>query len=161
MNKIVISATVTPTNSETTTAQLLAALEQFGDVEVTYCESFEIKSDDGMTKSAWIYISSDESTPYQLVNADGEYEGPYISDYVMLQLREKGVCVEFSARYPNGDKYGSPSYASNEDAASLVVAEHLFAVIESMDVGSVDRGDDGAEEFWLKIALPADFEMFI
>lgn len=159
MKKITISATVTLTDLETMPSQLIAALEEFGAISVSYCDAFDIKSADGLTKTAWIYISSDESKPYRLVNSDSECEGVEISDFSMLHLRLKGVCVEFSAQYPNGDKYGSPAYASNEDAAAVIVSEHLFAVGDAMTVSTLDRDDDGSEEFWLKIALPADFQM--
>lgn len=153
--KISIKASVTVPES-VVTDDVLSALRTLGTVAVDYCSAVEYKSSKGLPRNVWVYVSSDEDEPYLQVENAFAIEGPELSDYEMQKLRSQGVCKEFYAQYPRADRYSAPTYAANDDAAAVMVAEHLFAVCkEDFEVHAVDRDDDGGEELWLCISMPA------
>lgn len=153
--KISIQATVTVPES-VDADDVISALRTLGTVAVDYCSAVEYKSSNDLTRKVWVYVSADEDEPYVQVDEVFATQGKELSGYELQKLRSQGVCTKFYAKYPRADRYGEPIYAANEDAAAGVVAEHLFAVANLVFVvHAVDRGDDGVEEFWLCIAMPA------
>lgn len=153
--KISIQATVTVPSS-IVPDDVVSALRTLGTVAVDYCSAVEYKSSKGLTRNVWVYVSSSSDEPYLQVEEAFATEGQEISDYEMQKLRSQGVCTKFYAKYPRADRYGAPTYAANDDAAAVVVSEHLFAVASLVfEVHAVDRRDDGGEELWLCIAMPA------
>ncbi len=152
--KIVIRAVVTPANN-VEAAAAIKALQALGTVEVDYCDVVDYSPVENRLKETWLYISANEEDPYFLVDKPFEREGTEVSDYEIQNLRAKGVCTRMYAEYPRADRYGAPSYAASDEAAGLIVADHLFPVAEkSFEVLAKDRRDDGCEEFWLCIAMP-------
>lgn len=155
MKKIIFSAIVTPSDDSVTMENLKDALKHLGSAYFTFEAEVELASSEGMAKEVWLYASADPSEPYVKVSGPSETEGIEQEEAEMAELREQGVCVEFRAEYPRADRYGAPSYSTDDDFAAGVVGEHLFRVsAEDFTVITDDRGDDGAEQIWLKIVLP-------
>ncbi len=156
MKKIVFHAIVTPNDDAVTVENLKDTIRQLGSAYFTFEAEFETASTDGLTKEAWVYVSADDSEPYIKVSGPGETEGEELSDDAADELRNVGVVIEFRAQYPRADRYGSPVYNNDEDFTKGVVGNHLFKVAdEGFEVYAEDRGDDGSEQIWLKLALPA------
>ena len=156
MKKIMISAIVTPSDNSVTLKSIQDALRHHGSAYFTFGSEIELANSEGMSGEVWLYVSSDDSEPYVKVSGPGEIEGTAVSDDDADRFRKEGVCTEFHAQYPRADKYGTPPYATDDDFAAGVVGDHLFKVAaEGLSVFAEDRGDDGGEGIWLKIALPA------
>ena len=155
MKKIFINAIVTPHDDSITLKGIQDALKHLGAVHFNFESEVELADSEGLTKEVWLYVPNDDSEPYIQVDGPGETEGLPLSEELAQGMRAHGVCVEFRAEYPNATRYGAPSYSTNDDFASCVVADHLFKVdVNGMEVSSEDRGDDGGEEIWLKLVLP-------
>lgn len=155
MKKIIFSATLKPTDHKISIHQLENMLRKFGEVNITSeAEVDVINTGDKVFKQfTWIYASSDESEPYLKVPDSGDSEGVEISLDELNILQTKGVCVEFVAHHPRTDRYGSPHYCVDDEFAQGIVGSHGFSVTSNnFSVFTHDRGDDGGEEIWLKIA---------
>jgi hypothetical protein len=102
----------------------------------------------------WLYLSGDDDEPAFIVSRSGQRirDNP-ISGEAYITLRESGVCTEFYAQYPNADKYGIPEYAANDLFAEGEVSKYGFRVPKNgmSIISTIDRGDDGSAELWLKI----------
>lgn len=156
MKKLIVSAVVTPNDDSITLESLQDMLRHLGSAYFTFGAEVELAGISGPTEDIWLYISSDDEEPYLQVACTGETEGEPLSSEETDDLRERGVCTEFRAEYPRADRYGAPLYANDEDFAAGVVGNHSFKVsADGLTVYAEDRGDDGAEQVWLKIALPA------
>lgn len=158
MKKIIISASIKPSDDSVTVEDLQDMLRKLGSAHFPYYAEVELADMDDLElpKEVWIYISNDDSAPYQLASGPGDLDGEVIKDVELKQMRLHGVCTEFFAKYPRADRYGAPAYSTDSDFAEGVVGSHDFCVpAEGLEVHSDDRGDDGGEEIWLKIALPA------
>ena len=160
MKKILISAIVKPHDDSVTIENLQEVLRKLGSTYFTFSAEVELADATGLSKEAWIYISADDGEPYVLVPKRGETEGEELSNEEADRLRAHGVVTEFYAEYPRADKYGSPMFSNDDDYAAGVIGSHLFKVEqENLVVYSEDRGDDGCEQIWIKIALPSDYEL--
>lgn len=155
MKRIMISAIVTPNDDSVTLENLQDGLRHLGSAYFTFAAEVELSGTEGLAKEVWLYISSDDEEPYRQVAGPQETNGKALSGEEVDQLRTNGVCTEFRAEYPRADRYGAPTYATDEDFAAGVVGDHLFKVdADGLTVHAEDRGDDGCEQIWLKIALP-------
>jgi len=155
MKKIIISAIVTPSDDSVTLENLTDTLRHLGSAYLAFGAEVELVEAKELTKEVWLYVSSDDAEPYMQVAGAGKTEGKALSDEEVDQLRTNGVCTEFRAEYPRADRYGAPLYANDEEFAAGVVGNHLFRVdVEGLTVFAEDRGDDGCEQIWLKVALP-------
>lgn len=155
MKRIMISAIVTPNDDSVTAENLKEAIGHLGSAYFIFGAEVELSSSEGLTKEAWLYLPSDDSEPYIQVGSPKETGGKTLSRDEVNRLRESSVCIEFRAEYPRAEKYGAPSYANDDDFAAGVVGDHLFKVtMDGLTVVAEDRGDDGAEQIWLKIVLP-------
>jgi hypothetical protein len=155
MKKIIVSAVVTPNDDSITARNIEDAFRHMGSAYFTFTAEVELDGIEGLTKEAWLYISSDDSEPYVQVSASGETKGEELSDEEVNQMRLVGVCAEFYAQYPRAERYGAPAYAGDDDFAAGVVGSHQFKVnVDGLAVYTEDRGDDGCEQIWLKIVLP-------
>lgn len=158
MKKIIISASIQPSDDSVTAEGLQDMLRKLGLAHFPYCAEVELADlgDLELPKEVWIYISNDDSDPYQLVSEARDAGGEGVSEEYLEQMRSQGVCTEFFAEYPRAERYGAPAYSTDSDFAEGVVGLHGFRVpAEGLEVHSEDRGDDGCEGIWLKIALPA------
>ncbi len=158
MKKISISAVITPSDDAVTVQDLKRCLSHLG--SVTFIFASEVETVDleemDLPNEVWVYVSGDDSEPYVKVSGPRQVDGEEIRDKELEFMRDKGVCIEFHAEYPSANRYGAPLHATDEDFAAGIVGEHGFKVpAEGLQVRSEDRGDDGGEEIWLKIALPA------
>lgn len=152
MKKILMTFELSPTDESTTTADVEKLLDGLGSVSISQQAEIEIASAEGFGVEQILYISGDESEPYQLVDEIGEREGEELSEEDISDLQSDGICVAFHAEYPRADQYGTPPYVFNDTHAEAEVAEHLFRVAEEgLSVSSEDRGDDSPAELWLTI----------
>lgn len=155
MKKIILSAIVTPNDDSVTLENLEDVLRHLGSAYFTFGSEVELVGVEGLTKEAWLYISSDDSEPYIQVAGPCKTTGKALSEAEVDQLRANGVCTEFRAEYPRAGRYGAPMYANDDDFAAGVVGDHLFKVAaDGLAVHAEDRGDDGCEQIWLKVVLP-------
>ena len=155
MKKIMISAIVIPNDDSVTLENLKGAVQHLGSAYFTFAAEVELSGTEGLAKEVWLYISSDDEEPYVQVAGPEVTSGEALSQEEADRLRTSGVCTEFRAEYPRADRYGAPPYATEEDFAAGVVGDHLFKVAaDGLTVHAEDRGDDGCEQIWLKIALP-------
>lgn len=160
--KICVNALVT-VPATVSTEDLMSALRNLGVVEYSTVASFieaPAPAQD-YPAHAWLYVSSDESEPYQRVRDAGDSQGVDIDDDTMAYLRQHGICNSFYAETPCMEKYGAPHFVADDYAAGAIVFDHGFKVIPSIAVSYTDRGDDGSESIWLRIALPASAESVI
>lgn len=154
MRKIVLHAEiVTGAEAPVTLEHVRKHLASLGSVSFSLLESVDLASgkDPSLTKTYWVYVSSDETQPYLLVSAAGEVEGDVMPDALVKELQQEGVCTEFHAAYANGSKYGTPPYACDSGAAEAAASEHFIVASEGLAVHCRDRGDDGGEDIWLKV----------
>lgn len=155
--KIVVLAEVIPGDDKVDIDAVRARLQSLGEVHITVLEEVTLASGAGpeMAQAYWFYVRADEELPYLLVSGPGEMEGTVPSAEVVAELQERGVCTELHAHYPRGDRYGAPLYASESMMAEATASEHFIVASEGLEVVCKDRGDDGAEEIWLKVMGPA------
>lgn len=157
MKKIILSATIEPADDSVSADNLIDALRHLGKARILYAAEVGLAAIDTSIphEEVWVFVSQDEAEPYKHVNAPGECGGVNLSDDELDGLRRRGICVAFVAEYPNGAKYGSPSYASDDDFAAGIVGNHGFRIAPDMFTWhAVDRGDDGSETIWLKLLVP-------
>lgn len=153
--KIIVRATLA-VDAGMSAAQVRNALSALGSLEVESCDEIEYKSAAGLKDFVWIYVTPDVTEPYLRVADAYHLDGEELSDFEMQRLRSLGVCTKVYGRYPRSDRYGTPSFVSDDDQAALIAMEHLFPVAASgFDVEGTDSGDDSCETFWLCIAMPA------
>ncbi len=155
MKLIIMSAIVAPNDQGVTLENLKDALRHMGTASFTFGAEVELSDIKGLTKEVWLYVASDDSEPCIQVAGPGQVIGVALSEEEVDQLSEKGVCTEFRAEYPRADRYGAPVYVNDDDFAAGVVGNYGFRVsADGFTVHAKDRGDDGAEEIWLKILSP-------
>lgn len=79
----------------------------------------------------------------------GDFDDELDGNFEILLLEHFEV-TNFLLEYPNGDKYGIPSYASYEGAKKYITDFYTNSLSEDkFDVLAVDRGDDGCESKWI------------
>ncbi len=155
MKRIVISAVITPNDDSVTLESLRNTLRHLGSAYFIFGAEVELAEVEEPVKEVWLYVSADDSEPYIQVTGPHITTGNALSRAKVDRLRSSGVCIEFHAQYPRSDRYGAPLYASDEDFAAGVVGNHSFKVhIDGLVVRAQDRGDDGCEQIWLKLAVP-------
>ena len=83
--------------------------------------------------------------------------GRMLTDGELRALQDYGVCVELRAGYPSAAKHGTPAYVQHIEAAMAVATGYGFAVAEEphFTTSFGDNGDDGPEERWLRVRVPA------
>lgn len=158
MKKIILSLTITPTDDDVSSEDLLRSLRRLGSVCSIYESEVEVVySNEGSPRSVWIYVSADESETYKQVEKAGDTDGWDLDSDTVEEMQDTGVCTEFVAHYPRIDTHGAPAYLCDDVFAQGIVGAHGFSVPpdNQMKVHSSDIGDDSPEVFWLKIALPA------
>lgn len=156
MKKIMLSAIIQPSDDSVTLEKIKETLSGLGVAHFTFDAEVELADARDLTKSVWVYVQADDSEPLLKVAECGETDGDELGQDELTELFQAGVCTEFRAEYPRADKYGAPSYANEDDFAAGLVGYHGFKVAtKGFEVHAEDRGDDGSEEIWLKIALPA------
>lgn len=154
MKKIVLHAEIaTDAAAAVTVEKVREHMAALGVVSFSLLEAVDLASakDPALTKTYWVYVSSDEMQPYLLVSEPGEVEGDVMPDALLKELQAEGVCTEFHAAYANGAKYGTPAYACDSAAAEATASEHFVVASEGLEVHCRDRGDDGGEDIWLKV----------
>ncbi len=104
--------------------------------------------------SVWILILPDDEEPYYLVENDQDrtFERPLTDDEASYLL-EHGVAIAGRGEYPRADKYGAPSWATNDDN-DFIAGHHGFPVSADFYLEAEDSQDDSSETFWFKISLP-------
>ena len=159
MKKIVISFSMTPNDDDVTLDSLKDLLCKVGSTHFLATSEVEVVdiSDIEVGKKVWVYVPNDDELPYVKVAKSGDTTGEELGDLELAALQKDGVCVSFNAEYPRADRYGAPSYATDDSFAEGIVGEHGFAVPSEngLNVWTNDRGDDGGQEIWLEIMLPA------
>jgi hypothetical protein len=159
MKKIIISASITPSDDSVTVEGLKDMLRKLGSACFPYCAEVELADmvEVKLPKAVWIYASNDDAAHYQMVSGPNDLAGEAISDEDIEQMRSEGICTEFVSVHPRTDRYGAPAYSTDPIFAEGVVGFHGFRVPneDALEVSTTDRGDDGGEEIWLKIVLPA------
>lgn len=158
MRKIAFSGFILSDAENLTAAEVLKLLQGYGTVQTIFQSEVEVVNTAAMDlpNTAWIYISSDDSEGYRLVDGPKDSDGRELTEAEVIQLQKTAVCAEFHAEYPRADRYGAPSYATDETFAEGIVGEHGFRVpLEGFEVHANDCGDDTCEKLWLKLALPA------
>ena len=159
MKRLAFSSVITLSDDSVTMDDLKRCLQHLGSAYFTF-ESEVVVVDTTalhLPRVEWIYISNDDSEPYLKVAGPQELQGQELSGDELDFIRENGVCVRFVAEYPRAERYGAPSYSTHDDFAAGIVGQHGFSVpADGLDVEATDRGDDGGEMIWLKIALPAN-----
>lgn len=153
MKKFVIQLDLTPADHALHCEAIRAHLQQLGTAQFGVLEEVTTapSSDPKLTRAYWVYVSADLEEPLMLVSGPKEIEGVEIPLDALQALMDQGVCTEFYAEHPRSDRYGAPRYASSESVAAAVVSEHFLVAEEGLEVHCEDRGDDGAEEIWLKV----------
>jgi len=162
MKKFLFSGVFYPTD-EVSEHQFKKQLKAMGPIQVDIDEI--IIADEGIDDSylpIWVYVSPDENDPYMLDDlegrvdlADDELSKSEISDEMMIQIRNLGICTELVGYYPRADRYGYPGYVADTMRAEALAAFHKLIVTKEQFVSTgFDRGDDGAEQIWLKVMVP-------
>lgn len=158
MRKIAFSGFITTADNNLTAADVLKSLQGLGTVQALFQSEVEMVDTSAMVlpNTAWIYISNDDSEGYRLVKGPKDSDGRELTGDEVLHLQETAVCVEFHAEHPRADRYGAPSYATDDTFAEGIVGEHGFRIPHlGIEVHANDCGDDTGEKIWLKLALPA------
>jgi hypothetical protein len=157
MKKIIICATISPSDSAITVEAVKKTLGFLGNTHFFQASEVNFKAapKSHAARAVWLYAPYDDSEPFRTVSGPGEHDGPSVKKKELTAIREHGVCVEMRATHPRADKYGAPLYAADDVLAAGLVADHGFAVDEGeFEVYVEDRGDDGGEELWFKLVLP-------
>lgn len=159
MKQITISAIITPTDDNLTSEDVLAHLRSLGLVVRLYQADVARVALNTMDlpNTAWLHIPNDDSEGYRLVEGSRDTDGRELTNEEVTRLQETAVCVEFHALFSRADRYGAPSYATDDAFAAGIAGEHGFRVAEDDDfeVHAEDCGDDTGERMWLKLAIPA------
>lgn len=160
MNKAILTIVVTGTTCETVLSELKDAMIgnvkvlAEGDVRVSYKDLATLPNE------FWLH-EADVSTEQRLcVVAHGtDTTGRELTVEEMDVLKQYGVCVEFRAIFPDAQKYGSPLYAVHAEVAEAEASRYGFSIAGEDFVVNVNAGDDGSEQRWLRIAMPAWFNL--
>ena len=156
VKKIVLAVSITPNDGALRVDDVVDALARLGGTHVQYMGEVGLGNSDGLRKETWLFASADEDVPFIAVAQRGECHGRELSSAEVDALTGAGVCVELYGEYPRFDRFGPSLCATGEEFASVVVGEHGFKIDpDNFHSSCNDRGDDGAEEFWLKIVSPA------
>jgi len=82
---------------------------------------------------------------------DADPEAPALRDRTLADLVREGVLTQVLCEYPRGEKYGTPAVATEIGALAHFSSLRPSAMF---DVEPHDRGDDGAEQLWVEVAVP-------
>ena len=163
MKTILVSFAVTVPSGGLSCASVKEDLQtRFGQKNFSYLEmsEFDSAATDELEKAVWIYISPDDSEPLYLVRDKGTVEGTPLPPLVATEMQDHGVCTELYGEYPRSDRYGAPDFAVDDLHAKAYVGNQGFKVAEKGFESAVsDRGDDGSEQVWLRIMLPASLTL--
>lgn len=97
----------------------------------------------------WVRVSFSTSEE-ENADPDSIYDG-VLEDgsrvMVMANVKLKAFCHELVVMFPNAEKYGTPSFATEEGASKYVRRSLGLEVAQDFEVVPIDRGDDGASSF--------------
>lgn len=116
------------------------------------------KDEKALPNVIWLYEPSvhADSELFLVRDADATHGRPLTAEELVV-LQEYGVCTEFKATYPDAAQYNSPLYVLHDDAAAAEASSYGFKVLADGFATSYQNGDDGAEERWIRIIMPAWF----
>lgn len=158
MKKVTLAATITLGEqfASVSREQIQKALSQFGDVELKFLGELETADSVGLADAVWLHYSSDEDQPVLVVAEPFSSEGLVVDVADIDTLRGKGVVVEIVGEYPRAERHGHPHRIADLEASAAVADELGLRVdLDVLKTRWVDRRDDGAETYWLKVMLPA------
>ncbi|MDN8078829.1 hypothetical protein QZN30_05645 [Burkholderia multivorans] len=92
-----------------------------------------------------------------LVEHGDDTAGRVLTEEELDVVRQYGVCTEFKAKHPDAAQYGSPLYTLHDEAAAAEASGYGFKVLADGFATTFENGDDGSEERWLRIIMPAWF----
>ncbi|KVP96650.1 hypothetical protein WJ97_12260 [Burkholderia ubonensis] len=120
----------------------------------------ESKDETVLPNKVWLYEACvDDKRKLRLVEDSHATEGRVLTEEELAVLQQFGVCTDFKSKYPDAEQYGSPLYFLHEDAAAAEASSYGFKVLAEGFATSFENGDDGAEERWLRIIMPAWFNL--
>lgn len=160
MNKAYLTIVVDSTTCEDLERELSeAGIGKFsvlarGDINVASKEETEAE----LPREIWLYepdVSADSQL--YLVRDGDDTDGRILTDDELEVLREYGVCTSFKAIYPDAGQYGCSLYTVHEHAAQAEVSDYGFRVLADGFATNFINGDDGSEQRWLSIIMPAWF----
>lgn len=154
MRKLIVRAVVT-TNDDCSTKLAERLLAVMGEVQSCVIQEAHFKAAPEDAREVWVYCCGNEGEPLSLAKGPREFSEYELSDADMTLVFNEGVCIELAAYYPRSDRYGVPCWV-NDDAPEMAAAIHGFSIIDDgFTADWEDTGDDSAESFWFKVALPA------
>ncbi|WP_455233168.1 hypothetical protein [Geopseudomonas aromaticivorans] len=136
--------------------QIQHALSQFGDVDVKFIGECETADSTGLSDAVWLYFTADEEQPVLVVAEPFASQGMEVDVLGFDAIRDKGVVVEVVGEYPRAERHGHPHRIADAEASATVAGELGLRVdLDVLKTRWVDRRDDGADTYWLKVMLPA------
>ncbi|HDR9106017.1 hypothetical protein P5X00_36405 [Paraburkholderia sp. A2RO-4L] len=106
----------------------------------------------------WLYEPQVHAKSELFLVEDGDdTDGRVLTEEELDVLRQYGVCTEFKAKHPDAAQYGSPLYTLHDEAAAAEASGYGFNVLADGFATTFENGDDGSEERWLRIIMPAWF----
>lgn len=106
----------------------------------------------------WLYEPQVHAKSELFLVEDGDdTDGRVLTEEELDVVRQYGVCTEFKAKHPDAAQYGSPLYTLHDEAAAAEASGYGFNVLADGFATTFENGDDGSEERWLRIIMPAWF----
>lgn len=158
MKKVTLAATITlgEQYAGISREQIQQALSQFGDVDLKFHGECETADSAGLTEAVWLHFTADEEQPVLVVAEPFASQGTEVVVEAFDAIRDKGVVVEIIGEYPRAERHGHPHRIVDAEASAAVADELGLRVdLDALKTRWVDRRDDGAETYWLKVMLPA------
>jgi len=125
-----------------------------GDISVAGTD----KDEAALPNVIWLYVPAVHADSKLLIVEHGsDTDGRFLTEEELDVLRQYGVCTEFRAKHSDAAQYGSPIYTLHDEAAEAEASSYGFKVLADGFATSFENGDDGSEERWLRIIMPAWF----
>jgi hypothetical protein len=116
------------------------------------------KDETALPNVLWLYEPEvHKDSKLLIVDDSNDTAGRVLTDEELDVLRQYGVCTELKVMHPDAAQYGSPVYTLHDDAAAAEASSYGFKVLADGFATSFFNGDDGSEERWLRIIMPAWF----
>ena len=95
--------------------------------------------------------------PLYLVDDVGDKNGRMVSTQELDVMRQFGVLTNFKVIHPDAGQYLSPLGAIHDEAAEVDASGYGIKLLADGFCASYENGDDGSEERWLRVIMPAWF----
>ena len=158
MKKIIINATIL-VDDNLNPIEIESMLDNIGQLQSSTIDCIGYRPVEDRNHHVWVHCSGDDSENLVLVHQPGSFDGVELTDTLVNDLVDEGVCVAMQGYYPRADRYGAPFWAAgNADESAAVIPSEVgfYIASEGFSADCHDTQDDSGETFWFMVAVKED-----